>query len=118
MLQKLFSIINRQLETQGLFIEKGTLIDASIAEAAGGKRSTRNSEASWTKKNNHSYCGYKIHSAMDLGENGLVHHFEMTTAKRHDSRICDELLHGKEKAIFADKGYTGAFQASFCRGLS
>lgn len=104
-LQKLFSIINRQLEVQGLFIQKGTLIDASISEAAGGNRSTRDPDASWTKKNNHSYFGYKIHSAMDMGKNGLVHHLEMTTAKTHDSRVWDGLLHRKEKAIFADKGY-------------
>lgn len=105
LLEKLFSIINHQLEEKGLFIKQGTLIDASIAEADGGNRSTRDMEATWTKKNDHSYFGYKIHSAMDMGKNGLVHHLEMTTAKKHDSNVWDELLHGREKAVFADKGY-------------
>lgn len=105
LLEKLFAIINQQLETKGLFIQKGTLIDASIAEAAGGNRSTRDPEASWTQKNDEFHFGYKIHSAMDAGENGLVHHLDMTTAKTHDSGVWDGLLHGKEKAIFADKGY-------------
>lgn len=102
--QKLFGIINKQLEAKGIFIKKGTLIDASILNADGGNRKTRDTEATWTKKNNKSYFGYKAHIGMDQGS-GLVHSLEATTASTHDSQVWDELLHGDEEAEFADKAY-------------
>ncbi|MBD3331174.1 IS5 family transposase [Candidatus Peregrinibacteria bacterium] len=104
LLKKLFKILNAQLEQKGIFVQKGTLIDASIVNAGKGTNKTRDDEATWTKKNDKSYFGYKIHQAMDMGS-GLVHSLDMTTAKVHDSEIWDSLLHGKERAIFADKGY-------------
>lgn len=102
--EKLFSLVNKQLEGKGLFVKRGTLIDASIMEADGGRNKTRDEEAEWTKKNNTSYFGYKAHTGMDMGS-GLMHNLEMTGANTHDSQVWDELLHGEEKAVFADKGY-------------
>ena len=102
--EKLFSLVNKQLEGKGLFVKRGTLIDASIMQADGGRNKTKDQEAEWTKKNNKSYFGYKAHTAMDM-ESGLMHSLEMTGANTHDSQIWDELLHGEEKAVFADKGY-------------
>lgn len=103
-LQKLFKIINWQLERKGIFVQKGTLIDASIINAGKGTKETRDDEATWTKKNNKSYFGYKAHQAMDM-ESGLINNLEMTTAKVPDCLVWDSLLHGKERAVFADKGY-------------
>ena len=104
-MERLFELINSQLEEKGLFVKKGTLIDASIIEAEGRRNTkTRDPEASFTKKNDKSYFGYKAHAAMDV-ESGLIHHLETTTASAHDSQVWDELLHGKEKAVFADKAY-------------
>lgn len=105
LMEVFFVLINDQLEKKGLFVKKGTLIDASIIEAEGkGNAKTRDPEASFTKKNNKSYFGYKVHAGMDM-ESGLIHHVEATTASTHDSQVWDELLHGKEKALFADKAY-------------
>jgi IS5 family transposase len=54
----LFEEINRQLDVRGLIIRKGTLIDATIVQAAvkppkgnAGEVSERDPEAGWTKKN-------------------------------------------------------------------
>jgi IS5 family transposase len=107
LMEKLFKIVNEQLEGKGLFIKKGTLIDASIHEAEGGNKKLekrQDKEATWTKKNDEYFYGYKGHAAMDYGSD-LIHHLEMTTASVHDSRVWDELLTGEEKAVFADKGY-------------
>jgi IS5 family transposase len=41
-------------------------------------------------------------------DSGTVHSLEATTAKMHDSRIWDELLHGEETSVWADKGYVSA----------
>lgn len=106
-LEKLFRIVNEQLEEKGLFVKTGTLIDASILEAEGGKKKLeerQDKEATWTQKNNQSYFGYKAHAAMDSGS-WLIHHLSATTASVHDSQVWDELLTGSEKTVFADKGY-------------
>lgn len=104
-MQKLFTLINDQLEGKGLFVKKGTLIDASIVEAEGRRNTkTRDIEASFTRKNDRSYFGYKVHAGMDM-ESGLIHSLQSTTASVHDSQVWDELLHGEEKAVFADKAY-------------
>jgi hypothetical protein len=41
-------------------------------------------------------------------DSGIVHSLETTTAKVHDSRVWDELLHGKETSVWADRGYVSA----------
>lgn len=104
LLAKLFKILNQQLETKGIFVQKGSLIDASIVNAGKGTKKTRDQEATWTKKGKKSYFGYKAHQSMDMSS-GLINNLEMTTAKIPDCEVWDSLLHGKERALFADKGY-------------
>ena len=60
-----------------------------------------------TKKGNDWYFGMKAHVGVDV-DSGAVHSLEVTTAKVHDSRVWDELLHGEEKSVWADKGYISA----------
>jgi IS5 family transposase len=58
---------------------------------------------------NEGACGVDVDS-------GTVHSLEATTAKVHDSRIWDELLHGEETSVWADKGYVSAErEAAFCK---
>jgi transposase, IS5 family len=107
LLEKLFKIINKQLEEKGLFVKQGTLIDASILNAEGGSKSEekrQDKEATWVKKRNKSFYGFKIHAAMDW-KSQLIHSIGYSTASLHDSRVWDELLHGEERAVFADKAY-------------
>ena len=60
-----------------------------------------------TKKGNAWYFGMKAHVGVDA-DSGIVHSVEATTAKVHDSRVWDELLHGDETSVWADKGYVSA----------
>jgi len=60
-----------------------------------------------TKKGNTWYFGMKAHVGVDA-ESGVTHSLETSTAKVHDSRIWDELLHGEETSVWADKGYVSA----------
>ena len=76
--EALFEEINRQLDGRGLIIRKGTLIDATIVQAAvkppkgnAGEVSERDPEAGWTKKNGESHFGYK---ALGRGRSGLGDH--------------------------------------------
>jgi IS5 family transposase len=106
--------VNRQLDAKGLIVRRGTLIDASILEAAvkppqgdAGEVSPRDPDAGWTKKNGKSRFGYKAHAAVDEGS-GLVRQAIMTPADVHDSVKADELVQGDEAAVYADKAHDDA----------
>lgn len=108
-----FLEVNRQLEAKGLFVKKGTLLDATIIEAASrrppqkegsGARSEREPEATFTRKNGNSFYGYRLHVGVDEGS-GLVRQAILTGAHRNETVIADDLICGDEKAVYADKAY-------------
>lgn len=108
-----FLEVNRQLEAKGLFVKKGTLLDATIIEAASrrppieagsGARSEKEPEASYTRKNGQSFYGYRLHAGVDEGS-GLVRRVVLTGAHVNESVVADDLICGDEKAVYADKGY-------------
>src|SRR3954465_10454448 len=108
---KLLAEVNRQLDAEGLILRRGTLIDATILEAAvrpptgdAGEVSPRDPQAGWTKKNGRSRFGYKAHAAVDEGS-GIVREAVMTPADVHDSVPADDLGQGDEEAVYADKAY-------------
>jgi transposase, IS5 family len=108
---KLLAEVNRQLDAKGLVLRRGTLIDATILEAAvrppggdAGEVSARDPQAGWTRKNGKSRFGYKGHVAVDEGS-GLVREAAMTPADVHDSVPADDLVQGDEGAVYADKAY-------------
>ena len=55
-----------------------------------------------TKKAADRHFGMKAHVGADA-QTGLVHSCEATTAKVPDVQVWDELLHGEEKSVRADK---------------
>jgi transposase, IS5 family len=104
-------LAERQLDAKGLILRRGTLIDATILEAAvrppagdAGEVSGRDPQAGWTKKNGKSRFGYKAHVAADEGS-GIVRKAVMTPADVHDSVEGDDLVQGDEQAVYADKAY-------------
>jgi transposase, IS5 family len=112
--EPLLAEVNRQLDAKGLILRRGTLIDATILEAAvrppggdAGEVSGRDPQAGWTKKNGRSRFGYKAHAAVDEGS-GLVRKAMMTPADVHDSVMGDGLVQGDEEAVYADKAYDSA----------
>jgi transposase, IS5 family len=108
---RLLAEVNRQLDAKGLILRRGTLIDATILEAAvrpptgdAGEVSERDPQAGWTKKNGESRFGYKAHVAVDEGS-GIVRDATLTPADVHDSVKGDDLVQGDEAAVYADKAY-------------
>lgn len=106
---KLFDGIVNHLEKQGYLVREGTMVDATIIEqSTGAKRddgtSTRDEDASFTKKHGQTRHGYKGHIACDLS--GIVTDYRFTTAKEHDSRRIDELTSKERTAVFADSAYS------------
>jgi len=109
----LFDEVNRQLDQRGLMIKRGTLIDASLVEAAVARppveqESARDPDAEWTnRKGNGPRFGYKAHVGVDLGS-GLIRKAVLTSARVNDSTMGDALVSGDEAAVFADKAYDSA----------
>jgi IS5 family transposase len=108
---RLLAEVNRQLDAKGLILRRGTLIDATILEAAvrpptgdAGEVSERDPQAGWTKKNGKSRFGYEAHAAVDEGS-GIVRGATLTPADVHDSIPADDLVQGDEQAVYADKAY-------------
>ncbi len=57
----------------------------------------------------------KAHVGVDA-DSGIVHSLDTSTAKLHDSQVWDELLHGEEKSIWADKAYVSAEREAGFKG--
>jgi IS5 family transposase len=83
---RLLSETNRQLGGLGLIVKRGTLVDATLIEAAvkrppcgSGGVNPRDPDARVTMKPETAYFGYKAHLAADEGS-GLVRQAEMTSA--------------------------------------
>ena len=120
--ERLLAEVNRQLDAKGLILRRGTLIDATILEAAvrppagdAGEVSPRDPQAGWTKKNGKSRFGYKAHAAVDEGS-GIVREAVMTPADVHDSVPADDLVQGDEEAVYADKAYDSEARRAGLRG--
>ena len=107
--QSLFEEINRHLESQGLRLREGTIVDASIIEAPASTKNRageRDPEMHQTKKGNEWSFGMKVHVGADA-ETGVVHSMTTTPANVHDVTEAHRLLHGGEKRVWGDAGYQG-----------
>lgn len=109
--EQLLAEVNRQLDARGLIVKRGTLVDATIIEAAvqppphaDGQVNARGPDASFTVKNDQTYFGYKAHLAVDE-ESGVVRQAEMTSADLHDRQRGEAMIEGDEEAYYADKAY-------------
>ncbi|CAH2559671.1 IS5 family transposase [Cardinium endosymbiont of Oedothorax gibbosus] len=130
-LERLLKIINDQLSSHGVLVQHGAVVDASITPTPRrpkGKKSYDlhedgtitvaesyqkgvDPEASWTKKGDNLYYGYKRHILVESKE-GLVLAVSTTKASSHDSAHLQVLLDKVElkvgSRLYADKGYSGS----------
>ena len=116
--EAIFADVNAHLADKGITLRSGTLVDATIIDAPSStknKTHARDPEMSSTKKGNDWYFGMKAHIGVDA-DTGVTHSLETSTAKLHDSQVWDELLHGAETSVWADKGYISADRATAFAG--
>ena len=107
--QVLFESIKDHLSEAGLMLKEGTIVDASIIEAPSStknRKRERDPEMKQTSKGNQWHFGMKLHVGVD-DQSGLVHSLATTSAKVHDLRASEELLHGEEARVWGDAGYRG-----------
>jgi len=108
--EKVFSTINKHLEKKGLLMKEGTAVDATLISAPSSTKNQsgkRDPEMSSTQKGGKWHFGMKAHVGVDP-KSGLVHSLSTTTAKVHDTQQFEDLLHGEEKVILGDKGYSSS----------
>ena len=115
----LFEEINRHLESQGLRLQEGTIVDASIIAAPSSTKNRgkeRDPEMHQTKKGNEWHFGMKVHIGVD-SQTGVVHSVSTTPANVHDVIETPRLLHGGEAQVWCDAGYQGVHQRPENRDL-
>ncbi len=101
--------VNLYLETKGIRITTGTIVDATIIHAPSSTKNEKKErvpEMHRTKKENQWYFGMKAHIGVDSKE-GIVHSVCSTAASVSDVHMLPELLHGGEKKVWGDAGYQG-----------
>lgn len=110
---QLFDRVGAYLQDQGLKVNTGTIVDATIISAPSStknKEQKRDPEMHQTKKGNQWYFGMKAHIGTD-SRSKLIHHVAATAANVADSKVLPELLHGEETRVWGDQAYRGQREA-------
>jgi len=109
---QLFHLVNDYLIENGLKVNRGTIVDATIINAptsTKNKDKARDPEMHQTRKGNQWYFGMKAHIGVD-SKTKLIHSIGVTAANVHDSQMLGDLLHGDETRLWGDSAYTGQKQ--------
>ena len=105
--------VNHYLESRGIRIGTGTIVDATIIHAPSSTKNatgTRDPEMHQTRKGNQWFFGMKAHIGMDSKE-GIVHSLCSTAASVADKHMLPDLLHGEERKVWGDGAYQGQGEA-------
>jgi len=106
--ERLFTLLEEQLQDKGLIVRRGSLIDATLVKAQ--PHPPRRGEASpdpdadWTRRGKDGHFGYKVHLAVDQGSD-LIRRLALTAASVSESHRFEEMVVGDEAAVFADGAY-------------
>lgn len=126
--EKLFIDFDRYLAENGFEAKKGQIIDASIVAVPKQrnrrdeneqikegkvpedwrqkKRSHKDTDANWVKKNGKNHFGYKNHVEIDV-KNKIIRKYKVTPTATHDSNVFEEILDksNTSKDVYADSAY-------------
>jgi len=106
---EMLEAVNLHLESKGVRITTGTIVDATIIHAPSSTKNRdqqRDPEMHQTKKGNQWYFGMKAHVGVD-SKTKLIHTAVVTAANVADATVLPELLHGDEKRVWGDQAYQG-----------
>lgn len=110
LLEKLFAELDRQLENAGVVLKRGTMLDATLIEAAsarpGDRRAAKDPDAAFTRRQGKggSHYGYKAHVGVDQGS-GIIRSVITTPANVNDTTPADGLVRGDERSVWGDGAY-------------
>src|SRR5271169_825258 len=106
---RMLEAVNLHLQSQGVRITTGTIVDATIIHAPSSTKNReqkRDPEMHQTKKGNQWYFGMKAHVGVD-SKTKLIHTAVVTAANVADATVLPELLHGEETRVWGDQAYRG-----------
>ena len=135
LVEDIFLQFTKYLESIGLIINEGKMVDASFTVAPrqrntreenktikvgrgnelwndkSNKKKHKDIDARWTKKNGETFYGYKNHAKVDT-KSKFIDNYEVTDASVHDSQPLYELLTEDDAGqdFHADSAYTGEDQ--------
>lgn len=141
LVEQLFNLFFSELDKLGLIVNEGKIIDASFVEVPRQRntraeneqikkgetpesfnknphrKSHKDVDARWTRKNNVNYSGYKSHVKSDA-ESKLITKYMVTDASVHDSNATAPLLDENDKGepFYADSAYTDEPQEKIIAG--
>ena len=105
--KQIFDDVNARLESVGLMMHGGTIVDATIISAPSSTKNAegkRDEEMHQVKKGNQWYFGMKIHAGVDAGS-GYVHTITATSASVHDVNEAEHLIREDDNVMYGDSGY-------------
>jgi IS5 family transposase len=105
--------VNHHLDTRGIRIATGTIVDATILHAPSSTKNAkqeRDPEMHQTRKGKQWYFGLKAHIGVD-SKTGIVHSVCTSAASVADKHMLPDLLHGEERKVWGDGGYQGQTEA-------
>lgn len=107
--RSVFEQVHRHLESQGLKVSRGTIVDATIIDApcsTKNREKSRDPDMHQTKKGQQWYFGMKAHVGVD-SRTKMIHAVVATAANVADSEVLGDLLHGEETRVWGDQAYRG-----------
>lgn len=141
LVEDIFSQFSGYLESKGLIMNEGKMVDASftvaprqrntrqenkaIKEGRGEelwndkphKKRHKDIDARWTKKNGETFYGYKNNAKADT-KSKFINTYKVTSASVLDSQPLDDLLDEKDEGqeLYGDSAYTGKDQEAVVDG--
>src|SRR5229473_879490 len=110
---EMLNAVNQYLESRGIRITTGTIVDATIIHAPSSTKNRsgeRDPEMHQTRKGKQWYFGLKAHIGVD-SKHGHVHSVCTSAASVADKHMLPDLLHGEERKVWGDGGYQGQGEA-------
>ena len=110
---QMLDTVNEHLESKGIKIQTGTIVDASILHAPSStknEKKQRDPAMHQTRKGNQWFFGLKAHIGLDAKQ-GHVHSVATSSANVSDVHMLPDLLHGEERKVWGDGGYQGQTEA-------
>src|SRR6185436_9057854 len=110
--EQLLLLLNKQLEAGGYIVKRTTLVDATLVESsrkrpdvkAAAEGRAPDTDASYTRKYNRSFYGYKAHISSD-SQHHLIRTAVVSTAKAQDGHFFERIAPTDTKEIYGDKAY-------------
>jgi IS5 family transposase len=129
--KQLFDKFSEVISSNGYITKTGSIVDATFVEAPRRKNNKeqneklkegnipeewvdkdhpqkllqRDCDATWTKKGDKSYFGYKDHIKVD-NESKLIIDYNISTASTNDLKGCEKLFNKDDRVAYGDKAYS------------